>query len=128
MFGPLLVTPALALSFSAALIAGARLEQWHRAIVITLATSGTLLPALLEWLRGSWSYAVGDSGLLVIPSVIELGDERVLLVLSVMAALAVIAPSMLIGRSVDVLHKAEENQFAQAWRMRQIFPDELRGG
>jgi len=126
LFGPFFVTPALALACAAALIAGARIAMKWRASVIAIAITSALLPAAIEWARGAWSYGVaGDGALYVLPTAIDFSITRTLPVLFVMSVAGILLPSMLIGRSVDVLHRAEENLFAQAWRLRKIFPDRV---
>lgn len=124
LFGPFFVTPSLALGCVAALIAGARMRMLWRALVIAIAVTAVLIPATIQWLGPSWSYAVGDGSLRILPLAIEL-NHRTLFVLLVMAVAAITAPAMLVGRSVDVLHRAEERLFAQAWRLRRIFPAEV---
>lgn len=126
IFGPFFVSPALGLACAAALIAGARLDMRWRAAVIAIAIAAVLVPALLEWATSSWSYRVTDDGVLgVLPTAIEFSRDRILVLLASTAVATILLPSMVIGRSVDVLHRAEERLFAQAWRLRKIFPDRV---
>lgn len=124
LFGPLFLTPLLALGMVAALVAGARMSIGWRAAVICVAVAAVLVPSAIDWLSSSWPYVVSEKGLAIMPSAIEFSDRTSFLML-VTAVVGVVAPTMLIGRSVDVLHTAEERMFAQAWRLRRIFPPEV---
>jgi serine/threonine-protein kinase len=73
------------------------------------------------------SYAFHDGAMTILPRAVTLSPFPTMVALLVGSVFMVIAPGVLMGRLQGVLQKAEERAFLQAWRLKNLLPDEAAG-
>ncbi|MCC6898023.1 MAG: serine/threonine protein kinase [Polyangiaceae bacterium] len=123
VFGPFILTPGMAIASAAAFVVGIRANRQTRWLVAALGFAAVFVPAILGWVGLLPApYAFEDGVMKVLPQMVPFhpGAAQALLVAVTLAQL--ITPSIMVGRSLEALTRAERQNFAQAWRLRQLVP------
>jgi serine/threonine-protein kinase len=123
IFGPLVFTPVIAAATAAALVVAIRANRRTRFFVGTLSFLAVFAPYLLQCLGVlPPSYAFEDGVIEILPLVVEFPPMETQFFLVAATAIQLILPGILIGRAVESLISAERQNFAQAFRLRQLLP------
>lgn len=127
LFGPLLVSPTLVLACALVLIVNSRADRALRMGIVGFALAGISLPLGLQlWGVLPTSYAFDGEKLVVNPWAAPFHPVPTLTFMWVATGLIVMLATGVLGRTVDALARAERQQFAQGWQLRQIFPERAR--
>jgi serine/threonine-protein kinase len=123
LFGPLVFTPALAAAMAASYVVSIRANKRTRILVGVLSCLAVFVPYLLQ-LAGILpaSYAFEDGVIKILPLMVQFPARETQFFLMAVTAVQLIVPSILIGRAVESLITAERQNFAQAFRLRQLLP------
>lgn len=123
LFGPFVFTPGMAVASASAYVVGIRANRQTRWLVFGLGLASVFVPAALAW-AGLLpaSYAFEDGIMKVLPGMLpfEPGPAHAMLIAVTLAQLT--TPAVMVGRSLEALTRAERQNFAQAWRLRQLVP------
>jgi serine/threonine-protein kinase len=125
VFGPLFFTPALAIMVAATYLVSLRANAATRAFITVAALASVLVPLSLEWTGVlARSTVIEDGVLKVLPRVVDFpaGPTQFALVASALST--ILSSTLLVGRAVDALVRAERHNFAQAHALRQLIPAE----
>lgn len=127
IFGPFVVVPALVLACAATIIVNSRADRRTREYILLTGLAALTLPMGLELLGVlPRSYAFSDGVMKIQPWAAHFAEVSALLMLWAAATLILLLSIAVIGRTMDNLTRAERRQFAQAWQLRQIFPEAAR--
>lgn len=126
MFGPLVMVPGTAAVTVAGFLVSIRANVPTRRLLLLAGVGAILVPLALQ-LAGlaSPSYVFEPGAIRIVSNLVELRPIPALLLLALGASMTVVATVFTVGRAVEGLVASERRNFAQAWRLRQIFP---RGG
>lgn len=123
LFGPYVFTPGMAMSSAASYVVGIRANLQTRWLVFSLAFASVFVPAGLGWLGVLPASHVFEDGVLkILPVMLHFSPVPAEVMLVLITVGQMILPAAILGRSVEVLIKAERQNFAQAWRLRQLLP------
>ncbi len=127
LFGPFVIVPALAVACAVTIIVNSRADRMTRAYIILAAMAAITVPIGLE-LAGvlPHSYAFTDGVMTIEPWAAHFTEIPSLFMLWTAASIIITLSVGVIGRTMDNLSRAERRQFAQAWQLRQIFPEAAR--
>ncbi|MFO0565366.1 MAG: serine/threonine-protein kinase [Polyangiaceae bacterium] len=124
IFGPFVFTPGLAMASAAAYVVGIRANRQTRWLTFSLSFAAIFVPAALGWLGLlPRSYVFEDGMLKVFPWMLEFRPLPAEILLVAFTVGQLILPALILGRSIEALVRAERQNFAQAWRLRQLLPD-----
>jgi hypothetical protein len=123
IFGPLVITPALAVVTAASYAIVLRSSRHLRVWVVAMAVLSVFLPYAAQRL-GIFppAYAFEDGTIRILPVMVEFPRARTELFLLLVTAVQLVLPLPLIFRGVDALLRAERQNFAQAWRLKHLVP------
>jgi serine/threonine-protein kinase len=123
IFGPLVFTPVLAASMAAAFIVAIRANRRTRVFVGALSFGAVFVPYALQAI-GIFpaSYAFEHGVIQILPVVVDFPPAETQFFLVGATAIQMILPNILTGRAVESLIAAERQNFAQAFRLRQLLP------
>ncbi len=125
LLGPFMLVPVAAMANAAAFMVSTRANQASRRMILTLALASVFVPALLQQLGVvPASYRFEDGVMKILPLATELPALPTTVLLYCGAASAIVFGCLLAGQAVESLKKAERRLFAQAWRLRQLLPQE----
>lgn len=123
LFGPYVFTPGIAVASAASYVVGIRANLQTRWLVFGLAFASVFVPAGLGWLGIlPASYVFEDGVLKILPFMLSFTPVPAELLLVLITVGQLVLPAAILGRSVETLIKAERQNFAQAWRLRQLLP------
>jgi hypothetical protein len=123
IFGPLVFTPVLAASMGAASVVAIRANRRTRFFVGMLSFLAVFAPYGLQCI-GVFppSYAFEDGVIKILPVLVEYPPQATQFFLVAATAIQLVLPMILTGRAVESLITAERQNFAQAFRLRQLLP------
>jgi hypothetical protein len=123
IFGPFVFTPGVATSSAAGFVISLRANRITRRGLALLSVAAVFVPAGLQWvgvLPTSYSF---EHGVIVIhPLIADFPPMLAHLAWAAITLAQLVLPALLIGRAAESLVDAEERNFAQAWRLRQLLP------
>ena len=123
LLGPFVLTPGIAMATSAAYVVSIRANRQTRWLVFGLAFCSVFVPAILGWLGIlPPSYLFEDGVLKILPVMLSYTPMPAEIMLVTLTFGQLVLPALILGRSVEALTKAERQNFAQAWRLRQLLP------
>ncbi|MFO0549592.1 MAG: serine/threonine-protein kinase [Polyangiaceae bacterium] len=123
IFGPFILVPAAASTVAATLLVSLRANRPTRALITGLGMGSFMVPASLEWagvLSPSLSFEGG--ALVVHPRMLAFPPAATLTFLVLTSLMQMLTTSVLVGRAIDAVVRAERKNFAQAYRLRQLLP------
>ncbi len=124
-FGPLLFTPMLLTAFTFAYCmtyrSGFRVAVIATGAAAVLVSFGAELAGLVPP-----SYAFRDGAMIILPRSVTLSPVPTLIALLVSSVFMAIVPGVLVARLQRTLHDAEQRAFLQAFRLRNLLPEETR--
>jgi serine/threonine-protein kinase len=123
IFGPLVMVPGVAVVTVATLLVGLRANPQVRLWAPIGALAAILIPTALE-LAGVFprSYVFEHGSIRIVSNLVEFSPLPAYLLLLLGSVQTVMATVFTVGRAVDGLVASERRSFAQAWRLRQMFP------
>ena len=123
IFGPLVFTPVLATAMAAATVVAIRANKRTRFFVGSLSFCAVFAPYLLQCI-GVFppSYAFEDGVIRILPVLVNFPPKETQFFLVAATAIQLVLPGYLTGRAVESLISAERQNFAQAFRLRQLLP------
>ncbi|HSQ65034.1 MAG TPA: serine/threonine-protein kinase [Polyangiaceae bacterium] len=123
IFGPFVFTPGIATSSAAGFVISLRANRITRRALAVLSVAAVFVPTLLQWagvLPPSYSF---EHGVIVIhPLIADFPPALTRFAWTAVTLAQLVLPALLIGRAAEALVTAEERNFAQAWRLRQLLP------
>ncbi len=126
-FGPFLLTPGLAASSAAGYVIATRANAQTRRFAFVLAGCAVGIPAaaqLLGIMPASYTF---EAGLIQIhPFLAEFPPTATLVALALLTLAQIVIPALNINSGVHSLVRAEQDNFAQAWRLRQLLPSPMK--
>jgi serine/threonine protein kinase len=124
-FGPLVLTPAIITANATIFLAALRPSEQTRHMIAGLSVLTLLLPLALSWLGliGPW-YEFAPGRVTVLPTLLELSPRFTGAVLTSSAFLVIVLANVGVGVATSRLVVAERRLQAQAWRLRQLLPDD----
>lgn len=123
LFGPYVFAPGLAMATAATYVVSVRANRNTRWLVSGLAFASIFVPAGLAWLGVlPPSHAFEDGVMKVFPSLLHFTPVPAEVMLIAVTVGQLVLPAIILGQSVQALIKAERQNFAQAWRLRQLLP------
>jgi serine/threonine-protein kinase len=127
LLGPFVLVPSVAVGAALVVMVHSRAAPAVRWAIAAANLAAVLLPAALQAagvMPQSYSFEGGT--MMINPWGIELTTGLALGFLAVSSAMAVLIPTLLVGRSVDALTNAERRLAARAWYVAQLLPEEAR--
>lgn len=129
LLGPFVLTPAFAVGTMAVTAVGIRANRNTRGLILALALLSVFVPFGLQHFGVTApSYAVQDGKIVLLPVMTELPPMLTLWFVVLVVAAQFIITMKLMGYGIEQLVRAERQNFAQAWRLRQLLPSESRPG
>jgi hypothetical protein len=127
LFGPLIAVPSVAVATTVVIMVHSRAGALVRWVIASASAAAFLVPALLGAfgvLPASYSFSGG--ALTVAPWALNHSAGQSIALLVVISLLSLVIPTLLIGRSIDAMAKAERRLFVQAWYFEQLIAGRLR--
>lgn len=123
LFGPLIMTPVVALAMASTQLVHARARSRVRLLVTGGYLAALFVPLLLQLLGAVEPvYSFEAGALLVRPQALAFHELGTPLLLAFATLLCLLVPAALVGRSIDALGSAERRQAAQASLLRRLLP------
>ncbi|MCB9587985.1 MAG: serine/threonine protein kinase [Polyangiaceae bacterium] len=127
IFGPLFLMPGAVAVNAAVMMVSIRANAITRRGIIMAASLALLIPtALMIFGVVPNPYVFEDGALKILPAVVNFPKEATLALLFFTSALQILSSGFLVGRATKALTEAERTIFAQAWRLRQLLPQDER--
>ncbi len=127
IFGPLLLMPGAAAVNAAVMMVSLRANAITRRGITMAAMLAILIPtAMITFGAIPNPYVFEDGAMKILPQVVHFPPEATLALLFFTSMLQVLSSGFLVGRAVKALTEAERRIFAQAWRLRQLLPQDER--
>ncbi len=124
--GPLLIVPPVASAYATMLIIALRADSRHRLLIIGGLFAAFLVPLGLQMLGViDGSYVFTGTEVLLRPGLLQLGEPLTLIALATLCCGVLLLPAVMLGRWVDALARAEQEQLVAAWQLRQLLPDTI---
>jgi hypothetical protein len=126
-FGPFVLVPGVAGSVAAILAVALRANRITRKFLIATSVGAVFVPAGLQ-LAGvlPQSYFFEDGVIKIIPWAVSFPALPTYAFLALSALVQLVVATVMVGKSVEQVVSAERQNFAQAWRLRQLLPADDR--
>lgn len=123
IFGPLVFTPVIATSLGAASVVAIRANALTRRMIGIMTFLAVFAPYGLQCIGVlPPSYAFEDGVIKILPVLVDYPPAPTQFFFVAATAIQLILPAILTGRAVQSLITAERQNFAQAFRLRQLLP------
>lgn len=125
LFGPLIMVPGVAAAQGATIMVSLRANQQTRRFILSLGLAAVLIPVGLQYFGFlPPTYLFKDGVIKVLPWAVEFPEGATLIMLVASTIMTLVLGNLLAGRAVEALVRAERRLFVQAWRLRQLLPEQ----
>jgi len=123
LFGPFVLVPGFVGTSGASMAISIRANLRTRRLILGLSMAAVFVPFALQVLGVlPQMYVLKNNTIEIHPMLIDYPPLLTLLSLCLVTFVQLLIPSLLVGHAVDALIDAEKQNFAQAWRLRQLLP------